>query len=70
MDYLSEVLKIISNGVNGNKESVKDYSLLLSDKLHKDGKVKEAELVRKRAMKDDAQETFVYPVSNSSTKLK
>ncbi len=56
MKYLSEILKIIEHGVNGNTDAVKDYGNLLSEKMAQDGLLKESEMVYKRANKMDLGE--------------
>lgn len=43
MKYLSEILKIIEPGTNGNTEAVKNYGNLLSEKLAQEGLFKEPE---------------------------
>lgn len=49
MKHLSEVLKVIQHGVAGNADMVRDYALLLADKLAAEGMAHEADAVRKKA---------------------
>ena len=49
MKHLSEVLKLIQHGVAGNADMVRDYALLLADKLAAEGLAHEADSVRKKA---------------------
>lgn len=61
MKYLSEILKIIEHGANGNTDAVKDYANLLSKKMGQDGLHKESEMVYKRAHQMDLGE-LIFPV--------
>lgn len=49
MKYLNEVLKLIQHGVAGNTDMVRDYALLLADKLVTEGSPGNADAVRKSA---------------------
>lgn len=49
MKHLSEVLKLIQHGVAGNTDMVRDYALLLADKLAAEGLATDADAVRKKA---------------------
>lgn len=61
MKYLSEILKIIEHGTNGNTEAVKNYGNLLSEKMAQDGLLKESELVAQKSNKIDNGE-YAYPL--------
>lgn len=49
MNHLSEVLKLIQHGVAGKADMVRDYALLLADKLAAEGMATDADAVRKKA---------------------
>lgn len=44
--YLSEILKMIDHGKNGNIEMLEKYALLMADKVEQDGFNEQAKLIR------------------------
>lgn len=58
MKYFLEISKIIEGGIRGDIEKVKDYSVLLSEKLKKDGALKKSEKIEKIISIQGGNETF------------